>query len=237
MRSPFPASIRALAVDRTLRRGQPLFKISCRDDGIYQVISGRLNLMHRSPIGGEEIISIARAGDMLAQACVFSKSLNCAAFARTDATLRLYPKAALLKELDRDPKFARRLLDMLAKEIVKLRTRMQLRGIRNAHDRVRAYLKLNAGKDGRTVPLSGTVMDLAIYLGLTHESLYRTLAAMKARGEIMRSAGKITLSKGFNKRRLRGHYALDKPGSDRTCMTSKALTAPKVNTSQPTRSP
>jgi DNA-binding IscR family transcriptional regulator len=41
--------------------------------------------------------------------------------------------------------------------------------------------------------LSGTLKDIAAELGLTHEVLYRTLAALERSGGIKRSRGKITL--------------------------------------------
>jgi CRP-like cAMP-binding protein len=44
------------------------------------------------------------------------------------------------------------------------------------------------------VSLPGTVKDLAQHLGLTHEALYRTLAAMQQDGEIKRAGRKITLT-------------------------------------------
>jgi CRP-like cAMP-binding protein len=62
----------------------------------------------------------------------------------------------------------------------------------SARERVRHYLVLNAGADGRTVELGGTLKDMAAELGLTHEVLYRTLAALERSGEIKRSRGKIT---------------------------------------------
>ncbi len=42
----------------------------------------------------------------------------------------------------------------------------------------------------------GTLKDLAGELGLTHEALYRTMAALARKGEIKRGRGKITLLRG-----------------------------------------
>ncbi len=84
---------------------------------------------------------------------------------------------------------------MLASQVMNLRTRLEQRNIHSARDRVRHYLMVNAGADGRTVMLPGTLKDLAAELGLTHEALYRTLADMAADGEIERLKGKIRLSK------------------------------------------
>ena len=75
-----------------------------------------------------------------------------------------------------------------------LRTRIEQRNIRSARERVRHFLALNAGADGRTVALPGTLKELAAELGLTHEALYRTLAALERAGEIKRGSGKIILS-------------------------------------------
>jgi len=43
--------------------------------------------------------------------------------------------------------------------------------------------------------LPGSLKELAVELGLTHEALYRTLARMADNGEIERLEGKIRLSR------------------------------------------
>jgi CRP/FNR family transcriptional regulator, dissimilatory nitrate respiration regulator len=82
---------------------------------------------------------------------------------------------------------------MLARQVMGLRTRLERRSIQSARERIRHYLTLNVGADGRTVTLPGTLKDLAGELGLAHEALYRTLADMAANGEIERLEGKIRL--------------------------------------------
>ena len=74
-----------------------------------------------------------------------------------------------------------------------LRTRIEQRNIRSARERVRHFLTLNAKTNGRVFELRGTLKDLAAELGLTHEALYRTLAALERSGEIRRNHSKITL--------------------------------------------
>jgi CRP-like cAMP-binding protein len=83
---------------------------------------------------------------------------------------------------------------MLAREIMRLRTRLELGNIHSARARVRHYLALNAAADGRTVALPGTIKELAGELGLSHEALYRTLAAMQRDGEIARARRRITIT-------------------------------------------
>jgi CRP/FNR family transcriptional regulator, dissimilatory nitrate respiration regulator len=85
---------------------------------------------------------------------------------------------------------------MLAGEVMNLRTRLEQRNIRSARDRVRHYLAVNVGTDGRTVQLRGTVKELAAELGLTHEAVYRVLSELATHGEIDRpQEGMIRLAK------------------------------------------
>jgi CRP-like cAMP-binding protein len=101
----------------------------------------------------------------------------------------------MLAELQDNPRAAKAFMEMLAHHIMSLRTRLEQRNIHSARDRVRHYLALNAGADGRTIVLKGTLKDLASDLGLAHEALYRTLSEMAADGEIERLKGKIKLKK------------------------------------------
>lgn len=189
-----PASIRALGVERTLDVGQILFRQGSRAAGLYDVIRGRVHLARVDAAGRETIVYIATAGDTLAEGSLFSAIYHCDAIAPTKAIVRFYPKAAVLAEFQRNPKAAQTFMAILARQVMSVRTRLHLCNIRSARDRVRDYLAINSGADGRTVLLPGTVKDLAAYLGLTHEALYRTLARMTADGEIKRSGNRITLS-------------------------------------------
>ena len=188
-------TVRAAAIERTLEAGQPLFRSGNRTAGLYQVIKGKVRLVRTDRAGREAVLQVATAGDTMAEASLFSPAYHCDAVAITEAAVRLYPKAAVLAEFERNAKAAQAFMAMLARQVLNLRTRLEQRNIHSAHDRVRHYLTLNAGADGRTVMVPGTLKDLATELGLTHEALYRTLADMAAAGEIERLKGKIRLAK------------------------------------------
>ncbi len=191
--SRLPAAIQAFGVERTLRPNQVLFRMKGAAEGLYEVVSGKLRLLRRDAIAGEETVSIATAGDLIGQGSLGSDVYHCEAVALAKSRVRLYRKAVVLAEVERNPESARQLITMLAAEVMSLRTCLQLRAIRNARDRVRSYLRLSANAESRTVALPGTVKDLASYLGLTHEALYRTLAKMVSDGEIKKSRSGITI--------------------------------------------
>ncbi len=189
-----PAAVRAIGVERRLKAGQALFRLGNRTAGLYQIVRGKVRLARVGADGREAILYVAAAGDTIAEASLFSPTYHCDAIAMGDALVRLYPKSARLAELARDPKAAHTFMAMLARQIMGLRTRLEQRNIPSARDRVRHYLAINVGADGRTIALHGTIKDLAGELGLTHEALYRTLSVMAAEGEIERRKGKIRLA-------------------------------------------
>lgn len=173
--------------------GEALFHAGSRTVGLYEVRAGTVRLVRVDRGGREALLQVASAGDILAEASLFSATYHCDAIATTAATVRRYPKAILLAELRRDPNAAQEFAAMLARQIMTLRTRLERRNIRSARDRIRHFLALNAGADGRTVELQGPLKEVAAELGLTHEALYRALARMEAEGEIGRSGGTITI--------------------------------------------
>jgi CRP-like cAMP-binding protein len=184
-------TVRAAAIERKLKPGQALFQSGSKAAGLYQVLSGTVRLVRTDRSGREAVLQAASAGDILAEASLFSSTYHCDAVATTAAIVRLYPKAILLAELKRDPKIAQAFAAMLAHQIMTLRTRLERSNIHSARDRVRHFLALNVGADGRTVDFRGTLKELAADLGLTHEALYRTLARMEADGEIRRTGRTI----------------------------------------------
>lgn len=197
MTDRFTPTVRAAGVERTLKAGQVLFRAGQRTIGFYEVTAGKVRLVRVDRAGRETVLYVAEAGDTLAEASLFASSYHCDAIATTKATVRLYRKGPILTEFEHNPKAARAFMAMLAAQVMNLRTRLEQRNIRSARDRVRHFIALNVGADGRSVKVAGTLKDLAAELGLAHEALYRTLADMEAAGEIERPDGKIRLTKRF----------------------------------------
>ncbi|MBI3512539.1 MAG: Crp/Fnr family transcriptional regulator [Proteobacteria bacterium] len=188
-----PAEIRDRARLRALAAGECLFHQGDATVAIFLVETGRLQLVRHAGGARQVILHTARAGDMFAEAALFSPVYHCDAVATAASQVRVYPKRALLAALRRDPGVAARFMELLAHQVHALRARLQERDIRSARERVLHHLALAAGPDGRTVSLDGTLMDLAAEIGLTHEALYRALAALEKDGTIERTASGIAL--------------------------------------------
>ncbi len=188
-----PSRLRAAGIERALAAGQTLFRAGQRTAGLFVVVSGRVRLIRVDRSGREAVLHSAGAGETFAEASLFSTTYHCDAVAAVAARVRLYPKALLLAELARDPDTARAFMARLARQVMDLRTLLERRSIHSARERVRHFLAVNAGADGRTVALDGTLKELAAELGLSHEALYRVLARMSADGEIRRSRTTIRM--------------------------------------------
>jgi CRP-like cAMP-binding protein len=190
-----PAVARAAAVDHKLKTGEPLFRLGDKTVGLCEVVTGRVRLARVDRSGREIVLHVAGPGETLAEASLFSPQYHCDAIANTNAIVRIYPKREILAVFEEYPKAARVFTETLAQQVMNLRTRVEQRNIRSARERVRHFLMLNVGSDRRTVQLRGTLKDLAAEIGLTHEVLYRTLAALERSGEITRKGERIVLSK------------------------------------------
>src|SRR6266851_1853019 len=129
-------TIRAAGVERALEAGQVLFRTGQRTAGLYEVITGNVRLVRVDRAGREAVLHVAVAGEALAEASLFSPAYHCDAIATTDAVVRLYPKTAVLAAFERNPKAAQAFMAMLAHRVMSLRTRLELRNIHSARDRV-----------------------------------------------------------------------------------------------------
>ena len=190
-----PAGVRSAAIDRKMKAGEPLFRLGDKSLGLCEIIEGRVRLARVDSSGHETVLHVAGPGETLAEASLFSPQYHCDAIANTDAIVREYPKREVLAAFEKNPKAAQSFAETLAHQVMSLRTRVEQRNIRSARERLRHFLMLNVGSDSRTVVLRGTLKDLAAEIGLTHEALYRTLAALERSGEIKRKGDKIVLSK------------------------------------------
>jgi CRP-like cAMP-binding protein len=142
-----PAPVRAAGIVRTLRAGQSLFRQGTRTVGLYEVVRGRVRLARVDRSGREVILHSARADETIAEASLFSPTYQCDAVVASDAVVRLYPKAFLLAEFQRNPKAARAFMAMLARQVMNLRTNLERRNIRSARERVRHFFTINLGLD------------------------------------------------------------------------------------------
>jgi CRP-like cAMP-binding protein len=195
--SPFdwlPPALAARARRRALAPDEALFRQGDRALANYAVESGRLRLVRHTVDDRCAVLHTARAGELFAEAALFATAYQCDAVAAAPSAVRIYPKRDLLAAFRAEASLAERFMAHLARQIHGLRARLEERNIRSARERVLHHLALAADRATRRVALDGTLMELAAELGLSHEALYRTLAALEREGSIRRGCDAITLT-------------------------------------------
>ena len=92
---------------KTLTRGQVLFHRGDPAAATFVVGYGRLRLIRHVPGGGQVTHYVAREGDTLAEAALFSETYHCDAVADLDSRVAVIPRKVFFEETDRDPALMR----------------------------------------------------------------------------------------------------------------------------------
>jgi CRP-like cAMP-binding protein len=180
----------------TLRRvasGAALFRKGHPTFAIFRVASGKIRLTRVTAGGAEVPVHTAHAGELFAEAALFSAHYHCDAIAVGDSEVLVYPKAEIVRALKMNEEVMWEFASVLAQRVQGLRTQMEIRQVRSARERILQSLRLRADHQGCWQP-DGTLKQFAEEIGLTHEALYRALAALEGEGRIRRDMQRICLS-------------------------------------------
>jgi CRP-like cAMP-binding protein len=188
----FPDALQQGARILELRRGDSLFRFGSYVEALYRVLVGEVRVVHTGPGGSEIVLQRACEGQVLAECSVCVTNYSCDAISAVDSRVAWVPMELFNRCLSEDNAFAKTWALDLARKLREQYMRYERLSLRNARDRILHYLVSEAGCEGR-VALQGPLIALAAELGMTHETLYRSLAALEAEGLILREAGAIRL--------------------------------------------
>lgn len=189
----FPAALRASATRVSYEPGATIFRTGNPTHSVFFVESGAVRLVRFGRAGEEVLLHDARTGEFFAEASLDSTRYHCDAVASGPTGLLQVPATALRELLDADREFARQWVTLLARQLRAVRTRVERLSLKSAAERVR-HLLVSEGRGSHCeLVLPGTLKDLARHLGLTHEVLYRTLAAMERDGTLERDGTTLRL--------------------------------------------
>ena len=160
-----------------------------RPHAMYFVLSGEVRLVRRSRSGGEIILQRARHG-FLAEASLDQPAYHCDAVAAQPSSLLVIPRKAFSKALA-IAEFRNGWTAHLARELRKARSSVERLSLRTARERILHFIETEG--DRGVVNLGQSKKDWAAELGLTHEALYRALAQMVKRGELIVERFRLTL--------------------------------------------
>jgi CRP-like cAMP-binding protein len=170
MSDPF-ADLFPKTARRTLAPGETLFRTGDRPSRVYRVSQGLIALRRVTADGTELQLQTATAGDILAEASVYSDRYHCDAVALSQSEILEANKTDFRHTLATAPELAEAWSARLAHAVQDARMRAELRTLRTVRERLDGWLSANA-----SLPPKGRWQDLAAELGVSREALYREIA-------------------------------------------------------------
>ena len=173
--------MRRVSKDTLFWEGDPV-------DNVYQVIRGVVCLYKLLPDGRRQVARFCHAGDMIGLTA--DRRYPYTADALTELSVVRIRRADLDSRMESDRALLQKVLSAIGQELSLAQNQLLLLGRKSASERVASFLYAmveqarREGGDGRSVTLPMTRVDIADFLGLTHETVCRILSALKAEGII-----------------------------------------------------
>lgn len=162
----------------TLEKDEYLFHQGDEVKYLYLINDGRIRMLRLTLDGKESVMYEGSSGDTFAEASLFAEHYHCDAIAVQKSTIDVFKKSTLLDNLKNNPQLSTIYMSLFARQVQQLRTHLELRNIKSAHERIYQYFILNTDSTGKVV-LTSSLKDLARQLGLAHETFYRALSTLE----------------------------------------------------------
>jgi len=181
------ARLAAATTRRELRRGDVLFREGEPSSGLYALVYGGIKLCTGAG-AAQRVIDIVGPGRSFGEPVMFrEKPWIVTATALADSLVLHVAREAVFAELERDPRFARRVIGTLAERAEGLVRQLETHGAGAAAQRVASWLLKQppAGAGGEaSITLPGAKRALASQLNLSPEHFSRVLRELSGRGLI-----------------------------------------------------
>jgi len=188
VRAVDPSPFRSEAGTYIVPAKQDIFVEGDRAAFVYEIVEGTVAAYRILPDGERHVVSFYFAGDVLGYCC--GRAYAMSAHSITPVRLRRIPTAAVERMLDQEPDLARRLLRLAAAELTATRDHLVCIAAKSAEAKMASFLlalsrrNASTGDDPAELILQMTRIDIGDYLGLTVETVSRTLTKMKQAGVI-----------------------------------------------------
>ncbi|MCA8236071.1 fumarate/nitrate reduction transcriptional regulator Fnr [Burkholderia cenocepacia] len=175
---------------RPVKRGEALFREGDAFDNLYAVRSGSLKTVATRHDGREQVTGLHLAGEALGLDGICDDTHPRTAVALEDSSVCVIPYSALKALCSEAGSMQLRMHKLMSEQIVRETSQTMLLGSLNAEERVAAFLLdvssryLKRGYSPSEFNLRMTREDIGSYLGMTLETVSRTLSKFQKRGLI-----------------------------------------------------
>ena len=196
--SPQSALIDATKTTQHYQRGQILFREGDHAAGLYSISTGHVKVTKVGGDGKEQIIRLARAGDILGYRGLLAGTGHAAnALALDETEVCFIPKSVFFQLIEHNPGFAFSLMKLMANELAETEERMLHLAYKPVRERLAEalLLLLRTYQPPPNAPPSFTLSreDLAALVGTVRETVSRFMAELKAEGVLSTKGSSITI--------------------------------------------
>ena len=176
-------SMQLMGAVMSFPRNSEIFGENEPADYVYRVISGSVRTYKILSDGRRRVGGFYLPGDIFG--LEFTEEHTFSAEAISDAKVVVVKRSAITALADRDPAIGRELFALTGRELRRVQDRVLLL-VKSAQERVAGFLLEMAERasGGNTVELPMSRQDIADYLGLTIETVSRTLTGLESAATI-----------------------------------------------------
>lgn len=181
------------------KKGQLIFGEGSHPLGLYCINTGKIKIAHSGEDGKEQIVRMAKEGDVLGyRALLTSERYNASAVALDDSEICFIPRDTFFNVLKHNPQLAFEIIKMLSTELRKAEQRITDLAQKPVRERMAEgllFLKETYGyeTDGATIDVVLSREDIANLVGTATETAIRLLSEFKQAGIVAFVGKKIKI--------------------------------------------
>jgi len=172
-------------------KGDYLFHQGKKPEYMFFIVSGEAVLTRISSHGEPTILQRCKGG-FVSEASLLVDAYHCDAISTHNGQAITLPIKSLRDALA-DSKFSMKWVQLLSKEIMRLRTQSERLGLKDIRSKL-IHLIETEGKQG-VLTLQSDFKSMASEIGVTHEALYRAIATLEKQGLLEKHPDSLELLK------------------------------------------
>ena len=172
-------------------KGDYLFHQGKKPEYMFFIVSGEAVLTRISSHGEPTTLQRCKGG-FVSEASLLVDAYHCDAIATHNGQAITLPIKSLREALA-DSKFSMKWVQLLSKEIMRLRTQSERLGLKDIRSKL-IHLIETEGKQGVLI-LQSDFKSMASEIGVTHEALYRAIATLGKEGLLEKHTDSLELLK------------------------------------------
>ncbi len=170
-----------------LKKGDIAFRFGDTTQSIYRVITGQIQLFREDLNANRIILHQAFSGQFFAEASINSDRYHCTAQSVVDTELQVINLEYFRHLLKKDNAFSNAWINHLSTELRRQRASTERLNLKTAVEKITHYI-LTEGNTQGEIHIKVPLTEVAQIIGLSRESLYRTLSKMKKENRLVKTS-------------------------------------------------